>query len=93
MAVTETVVRRTNDEVEVDIIATADADTVTALTNHGLGPQRPTASFIPILQAPAALSLWAVTTLNTTQWQMTKATTMGSGNAGVQVRLTLRRAR
>lgn len=94
MAVTETIVRRSNDEVEIDIIATADADTVTALVNHGLGLERPTISQVQILsQALTALSAWAVTTLNGTQVQATKLASVGSGNAGVQLRLILKRAR
>ncbi len=94
MAVSTTVVRRSNDEVEFDVVATADADTVTGLVNHGLGLERPTATMLLLLsQAVADVSLWAMTTLNGTQFECTKLATVGSGDAGVQLRVILKRAR
>ncbi len=94
MAITETVVRRSNDELEVDIIATADADTDSALVNHGLGLERPTAFIVPTLvQALAVDPLWRLTTLNGTQFRVSKLATVGSGNAAVQLRVILKRAR
>ncbi len=94
MAVTTTLDFQTNDVKEWTIIATADADTVTASIAHGF-PQggKPLPSVINILQVPAALSLWAVTTLDQTNWIATKATTAGSGNAGAQVRIRMERRR
>lgn len=93
MPVSSSVVRRSNDEVEIDVIATADADTVTASIPHGLGLQRPTCFLMPLQQDIAALCLWAVTTLDGTDFVLTKDTAVGSGDAAASVRAVLKRAR
>lgn len=71
-----------------DIIATADADTTATIT-HGLKVTPQVVIITPLLQAPAALSLWAATTIDATSVVLTKATTASSGNAGAQVRVTV----
>lgn len=83
---------RTNDAVEYTIIATADADATTGNIAHGLGA-RPQVTIIPILQAPAAVSAWAATTIDVTNVVLGKGTGVGSGNAGAQVRLRVERRR
>lgn len=93
MAVTITVVRQgtsAKDSHVADVIASADADT-TATIPHGLGAAPEEVTITPLLQAPAALSLWAATTIDATNVVLTKATTMGSGNAGNQVRVIIKR--
>ena len=91
-AVTVTQDWRTNDAVEYTVIATADADTVTGNIAHGMGA-RPQVTLIPILQAPAGLSLWAATTIDATNVVATKSTAVGSGNAGAQLRVRIERRR
>lgn len=83
---------RTNDAVEYTVIATADADTVTPAIAHGMGA-RPQVTILPILQAPAGLSLWAATTIDATNVIATKSTAVGSGNAGPQIRIRVERRR
>lgn len=92
MAVTVTQSWRTPDAVEHTVIATADADTVTPSTAHGMGAEA-RGTILPILQAPAGLSLWAQTTLDNTNFVLTKSTTASSGNAGAQIRYRLERKR
>jgi hypothetical protein len=81
------------NRVSADIIATADADTTaTLVTNFALSAAslaafNPVVIPIPILQAPAALSLWAITSHLTSSVVATKATTASSGNAAAQLRL------
>lgn len=70
-----------------DITATADADTTTGNIAHGLGATPLFFSLTPLLQVPASLSLWALTTKDATNLVLTKATTASSGNAGAQIRL------
>jgi len=72
-----------------DITATADADTTATIT-HGLVGTPQDVQITPQLVAPALLSGWAVTGYSATQITLTKATTAGSGNAGVQVRVIVR---
>lgn len=72
-----------------DVIATADADTTATIT-HGLIGTPQDIQITPLLQAPAAVSLWAVTTINSTQVVLTKGTGVGSGNAGAQLRVIAR---
>lgn len=85
------------NRVTADVIASADADTADTLT-HSFGlsvAQLALDSLIvllvPILQAPAALSLWAVTSHLTDTAVVTKATTASSGNAGAQLRVHMLR--
>jgi hypothetical protein len=92
MAVTITVVRQgasTKDSHVADVAATADADT-TATIPHGLGgtPEEVTITW---LKAEAAVSLWRATTIDGTNVVLTKATTMGSGVAGNQARVIIKR--
>jgi hypothetical protein len=89
-AVSQTIIRRSGDMLVYDIIATADADT-TSTQAHGMGAI-PDFWFCPILQAPAALSLWSFVS-DVTNVTGTKATTMGSGNAAAQVRVYVQRRR
>lgn len=91
-AVSTTSVFRGNDRNVFTVTATADGDTVTASIAHGMGVNA-TAIMTPILQAPAALSLWAVTTLDVTNIVLTKATTASSGNASPQIRVEVQRNR
>lgn len=72
-----------------DIIATADGDTTATIT-HGLVGTPQDIQITPLLQAPAAASGWAATTINSTQVVLTKGTGAGSGNAGAQVRVIVR---
>lgn len=75
------------DSFSATIIASADADT-TATIPHGL-------SFTPLVfmgvqvlsQALAAMSAWAITTVDGTNIVCTKLATAGSGNAGIQYRV------
>ncbi len=90
MAVTVNNVLAGTDTKIATVIATADADT-TATIAHGLGAVPLEVYFTPLLQAPAALSLWAVTTIDATNVVLTKATTAGSGNAGAQIRVVIKR--
>ncbi len=88
-AVTLTTVFAGTDSRIVDVEATADADT-TATIPHSLGatPQEVTLTW---LLAAAAISLWRATTIDGTNVVATKATTAGSGAAGVQARAIIRR--
>lgn len=72
-----------------NIEATADGDTTATIT-HGLNGTPQDIQLTPLLQAPALLSGWAVTTINSTQVVLTKATTTGSGSAGAQLRVIVR---
>lgn len=81
------------NRVSVDIIASADADTADTLT-HSFGLtaaqlllESLIVLLVPILQAPAALSLWAVTSHLTLTAIVTKATTGSSGNGAAQLRV------
>jgi len=88
-AVTLTTVFAGTDSRIVDVEATADADT-TATIPHSLGavPQEATITW---LLAAAAISLWRATTIDGTNVVLTKATTAGSGAAGVQCRMIVKR--
>jgi len=66
MAVSTTTIRTDSIAFIFDVIASADTDTVTALTAHGLGVVPQQVSLTSLLQASAALSEWAVTTLDAT---------------------------
>ena len=85
MAVTITNVLAGTHTKIADVEATADADT-TATIPHGLGAI-PLDVQITWLVAAAAISLWRATTIDATNVVLTKATTMGSGAAGQQVRV------
>jgi len=69
-----------------DVEATADAD-ATATIPHSLGVIPLLVTLAALIQATAALSLWAVTTIDVTNVVCTKATTASSGGAGVQLRV------
>ena len=90
-AVTITTVFDGPDSFIADVIATADADT-TATIPHTLGaaPQEVTITQL-ISQALTALSAWAVTTIDATNVVCTKLTSVGSGNAGAQLRVIIKR--
>lgn len=68
-----------------EITATLDADTTTGAVPHGLA-SLPLIFWQMGLQAAARISLWTVTAIDATNVTITKATTAGSGAAGVQVR-------
>lgn len=70
-----------------DVEATADADTDTGSVAHGLGAAPQDVSLAALLQAEAAVSAWAVTTIDATNLVLTKGTGAGSGGAGDQVRV------
>lgn len=79
----------------VTVTATADADTTATVTFPTGLPGGITFQFTVndticiltnILQAPAALSLWAMTALGATTATLSKATTGSSGNASPQLR-------
>lgn len=84
---------------QTEIIATADADTVTLTIPHGLSaiPNSAGAPFAGVLprvtltplSAAGRLSSWILTTLNTTGFILTKATPAGSGAAPVQLRVVV----
>lgn len=91
-AVTIAVVRQgasNKDSHVADVTATADADT-TATIPHGLGAA-PEEVTITWLKNEAAISLWRATTIDATNVVLTKATTMGSGVAGAQARVIIKR--
>lgn len=90
MAVTVTTIFDGADSHIVDIIATADADT-TATIPHTLGAAPAEVYITPLLQAPAAVSEWAATTIDATNVVLTKGTGAGSGNAGAQLRVVIKR--
>jgi hypothetical protein len=69
----------------VDVTASADADT-TATIPHLMGVAPLEVTLCPLVQATAALSLWAATSIGATNVVLTKATTAGSGGAAAQVR-------
>lgn len=85
------------NRVSADVIASADADTADTITHSfalsaaQLSAGDPIVILVPILQAPAALSLWAVTSHLTSTIVATKATTASSGNAAAQLRVHILR--
>lgn len=90
MAVTVTTLQPTQRDVHrASVIATADADT-TATVPHGFGITPRDIVITEILQAPAALSAWAATTIDATNVVLTKSTAVGSGNAAAQIHVTAR---
>ena len=70
-----------------DIEATADADVTTGNIAHGLGAVPQVVTLTNLLQASAALSAWAVTTIDATNLVGTASAAAGSGAAGNQVRI------
>jgi len=92
-AVTTATVRRTGDVFVFDVTATADADTVTASIPHGMGVIPDVHITQLIIQTVVSAALWAVTTLDATNLILTKATGVGSGNAGAQLRVYAERPR
>lgn len=102
MAVSVTLMRAGRGHRSFDIVATADGDTTTGAFTHGLSTrtgglaiQNPDTEIVtwyePLLSAPARLSGWATTVRGATEVTATKTTEVGSGNAGAQVRLHLKR--
>lgn len=87
--VTLTTVFAGTDSRIVDVEATADADT-TATIPHGMVVAPQEFSFTYLLAA-AAISLWRATTVDATNVVGTKGVGVGSGVAGVQVRVIIRR--
>lgn len=85
MAVTATLVRPGVNLRSWAIAATLDADT-TITFDHGMS-EAPICFFMPIQQAPAQLSGWAVTNITATQITLTKSTGVGSGAVGTQAAL------
>lgn len=77
------------DSIIRTVTATADADT-TATIPHGMAAAPAEVQILPLLQAPAGVSLWAVTTIDATNVVCTKSTGVGSGNAGAQLRVTIK---
>jgi hypothetical protein len=89
MAVTVTILVPIRENAHrVSVIATQDADT-TATIPHGLGVVPRSVAITALLQAPAALSAWAATTINATNVVLTKGVGVGSGNAGAQVQVEI----
>lgn len=89
-AVTVTNVLVDNNKRIDDIEATADADT-TATIAHGFGATPLEVFITAIVQATAAISLWAATTIDATNVVLTKGTGVGSGGAGAQIRVITKR--
>lgn len=89
MAVTVTKVFDGNDLEVFEIEATADADIAGVLT-HGLGAAPVIVSVCPLLAA-AYTSQWRMTGRTAADVTMTKGNAVGSGAAGVQLRVTLSR--
>ena|SRR5208283_1106925 len=86
------------DTVIASIVASADGDTTATIThNFGLTTAQISALFplinlVPTLsQALSALSAWAVTSITTNTVVVTKLASTGSGNAGAQLTVQLRR--
>jgi len=92
-AVSTATVRRTADVFVFDVTATADADTVTASIPHGMGVIPDVKITQLIIQTVVSAALWCVTTLDATNLILTKATGVGSGNAGAQLRVYVERPR
>lgn len=90
MAVSATLVRSGKRKRIWTIIATADADTGLTFAHGLLNPGGLAAdinlTLTPILQAPAALSLWAGTA-DATNIILVKSTAGSSGNAAAQLRV------
>lgn len=78
-----TLVTKTNDVSQFTVVAVNDADTG-ATCAHTMGAN-PVVIITPILQAPAALSAWAATTISSTSVVLAKGTGAGSGNASAQI--------
>lgn len=89
MAVTVTPVLAGVTTFIADVEATADADVTTGNIAHGLGVAPAHLSVANLLQAAAALSAWALTTVNATNIVGTAANAVGSGAAGNQVRFSV----
>lgn len=80
-----------NDVEAWTVINTLDAETGSGSISHNMGANaEPTIT--PLVQTTAALSLWALTTLSSTAWAATKATTGGSGGVAAQLRVAIRRS-
>lgn len=67
------------------VIATADADT-TAVINHDFAEAPELVVIVPLVQATAAISLWAHTATSGTQITLTKSAGVGSGGVGSQIK-------
>ena len=85
MAVNLTTVANRGNKRIVDVEATADADT-TATIPHGMGQIPQHVTITELLQVVAAISAWAVTTIDATNVVLTKGVGAGSGAAGAQIR-------
>lgn len=87
-AYTITPVRRTADELVLDVLKGADGDTVTGNIAHGMGVI-PNVTFTPTVSlALAALPGFALTTLNATNIEFTGLATVGSATANIRVYVT-----
>lgn len=89
MAVNVTVVPTGAYSFVADIEATADGDTVTGVIPHGLGAAPTIVALANLQQAAAALSAWAVTTIDAVNIELTKSVAVGSGAVGDQVRVSV----
>lgn len=87
MAVTVTTVLAGVAMFIADVEATADADVTTGNVAHGLGAAPAHVTVTNLLQASAALSAWAVTTIDAVNLVGTASNAVGSGAAGDQVRI------
>jgi hypothetical protein len=65
------------------IVATLDGDTASGNIPHGFGAA-PFVVFVSPRLAAGVLAGWFVSTIDATNIVVTKGTTVGSGNAGVQ---------
>ena len=88
MAVTVTTILAGTSTFIADITATADADSTTGNVAHGLGaaPLDVSLCMLQVL-ATTAIPSWAITTKDATNLVAQKATGVGSGVAGAQVRM------
>ncbi len=90
MAITITTVFAGTDTFIADIEATADAD-VSAVIPHLLGATPAEYTITNLLQASAGLSLWAITGVDATNVTCTASAAVGSGAAGAQIRVIIKR--
>ena len=93
MAISTAVLFQSNDEQVFAVTATTDTDTNTTVVAHLMGSK----AFLTITpvttNAGGSFSAWYQTTLSNTQWGIQKSTQTGSGVAGEQVRVSIRRQR
>lgn len=89
MALSNTLVRQAAEVNVTDVTATADADVGPHNVPHGLASTPLDVSLTP-LQVEAYTSAWIVSSVTATNVVLTKANAVGSGVAGVQVRVVAR---